>query len=474
MFREEESFMTRDMTTGSPLARILAFCAPLLVGNLFQQFYNLADSIIVGRLLGVNAFAAVGSTGALNFLVLGFALGICSGFAIPIAQSFGAGDEEAVRSRTGQLVWLGLIFSLGLTVLTFFTTDDILRLINTPAEIYDDAYTYIFIVFMGAGATILYNLSSSILRALGDSRTPLLFLIAAVIVNVVLDILFMATCGMGVEGAALATVISQAASGLACLLYIHARVPALHLSGSHLRPSLRRMGYIASIGVPMGLQFSITAVGSIILQGAVNSLGAGAVAAVSAGSRVHNIMAAPMETAGITMATYCGQNLGAGKPDRIRKGVMAITWVTIGYALLAFGVNYFAGTSIACLFMDASETAILAQVHRYLTINGAAYPLLVLIFIFRNSLQGMGYSSSAMFAGLAELIARSIVAFGFVGRFAFGAVCFANPLAWLFADLILLPLYAMKLRRLDLRFAAQAQEEDGSLTCLPSPKCKKA
>lgn len=474
MFREEESFMTRDMTTGSPLARILAFCAPLLVGNLFQQFYNLADSIIVGRLLGVNAFAAVGSTGALNFLVLGFALGICSGFAIPIAQSFGAGDEDAVRSRTGQLVWLGLIFSLGLTVLTFFTTDDILRLINTPAEIYNDAYKYIFIVFMGAGATILYNLSSSILRALGDSRTPLLFLIAAVIVNVVLDILFMATCGMGVEGAALATVISQAASGLACLLYIHARVPALHLSGSHLRPSLRRMGYIASIGVPMGLQFSITAVGSIILQGAVNSLGAGAVAAVSAGSRVHNIMAAPMETAGITMATYCGQNLGAGKPDRIRKGVMAITWVTIGYALLAFGVNYFAGTSIACLFMDASETAILAQVHRYLTINGAAYPLLVLIFIFRNSLQGMGYSSSAMFAGLAELIARSIVAFGFVGRFAFGAVCFANPLAWLFADLILLPLYAVKLRRLDVRFAAQAQEEDSSLTCLPSPKCKKA
>ena len=466
--------MTRDMTTGSPLARILAFCAPLLVGNLFQQFYNLADSIIVGRLLGVNAFAAVGSTGALNFLVLGFALGICSGFAIPIAQSFGAGDEEAVRSRTGQLVWLGLIFSLGLTVLTFFTTDDILHLINTPAEIYNDAYNYIFIVFMGAGATILYNLSSSILRALGDSRTPLLFLIAAVIVNVVLDILFMASCGMGVEGAALATVISQAASGLACLLYIHARVPALHLSGSHLRPSLRRMGYIASIGVPMGLQFSITAVGSIILQGAVNSLGAGAVAAVSAGSRVHNIMAAPMETAGITMATYCGQNLGAGKPDRIRKGVMSITWVTIGYSLLAFGVNYMAGTSIACLFMDASEAAILAQVHRYLTINGAAYPLLVLIFIFRNSLQGMGYSNSAMFAGLAELVARAIVAFGFVGRFAFGAVCFANPLAWLFADLILLPLYAVKLRHLDARFAAQAREEDGCLACLPNPKCKKA
>ena len=465
--------MTRDMTTGSPLRRILAFCAPLLIGNLFQQFYNLADSIIVGRLLGVNAFAAVGSTGALNFLVLGFALGICSGFAIPIAQSFGAGDTQAVRSRTGQLVWLGLIFSLGLTVLTFFTTDDILRITNTPANIYDQAYRYIFIVFMGSGATILYNLASGVLRALGDSRTPLLFLIVAVFINVLLDILFMAGFGMDVEGAAYATVISQAASGLACLMYIKLKVPVLHISKADLKPNLRRMGYIASIGVPMGLQFSITAVGSIILQSAVNTLGASAVAAVSAGSRVHNIVAAPLETAGITMATYCGQNLGAARLSRIRSGIRSITVVSMFYCLLALAVNAFAGSAIARLFLDASETAILSDVHDYLVINGMAYPMLAVIFIFRNSLQGMGFSNSAMFAGLAELIGRSIVAFGFVGRFAFGAVCFANPLAWLFADLILLPLYAVKLRRLDERFAAQAQEENGSLSCLPSPKCKK-
>lgn len=441
--------MTRDMTTGSPLSRILAFCAPLIVGNLFQQFYNLADSIIVGRYLGVNAFAAVGSTGALNFLVLGFALGICSGFAIPIAQSFGAGDEEAVRSRTGQLIWLGLIFSAALTLLTYFTTGAILRLVNTPEEIYEEAYRYIFIIFMGSGATILYNLSSGVLRALGDSRTPLLFLIGAVVINVVLDILFMARLGMGVEGAAIATVISQAVSGLACLIYIRKSVPILRLNQNHLRPDLRRMVYIASIGVPMGLQFSITAIGSIILQSAVNSLGAGAVAAVSAGSKVHNIVVAPLETAGITMATYCGQNLGAGEAGRIRAGVRSITIVSMFYCVFALAVNYFAGTAIACLFMDASETAILAQTHEYLVINGIAYPLLAIIFIFRNSLQGMGFSSSAMFAGLAELIARSIIAFGFVGRFAFHAVCFANPLAWVFADAILLYLYASRMHRLD-------------------------
>lgn len=440
--------MTRDMTTGSPLRRILAFCAPLIAGNLFQQFYNLADSILVGRLLGVNAFAAVGSTGALNFLVLGFALGICSGFAIPIAQSFGAGDIANLRGRTGQLIWLGLFFSLALTVLTYYATGPLLRITNTPANIFDDAYRYIFIVFMGSGATILYNLASGVLRALGDSRTPLLFLIAAVCVNVVLDLLFMAGFGMGVEGAAYATVISQAAAGIACLAYIRAKVPVLRISAADLKPNLRRMGYIASIGVPMGLQFSITAIGSILLQSAVNSLGASAVAAVSAGSKVHNIVAAPLETAGITMATYCGQNLGAAKLDRIRRGIRSITVVSMLYCLLAFLVNYFAGAAIAQLFLDASETSILSDVHEYLVINGAAYPLLAVIFVYRNSLQGMGFSSSAMFAGLAELIARALVAFGFVGRYAFGAVCFANPLAWLFADVILLSLYAGKLRYL--------------------------
>ncbi len=443
--------MTRDMTTGKSLSRILAFCAPLLVGNLFQQFYNLADSIIVGRFLGVDAFAAVGSTGSLNFLVLGFALGICSGFAIPIAQSFGAGDAAAVRRRTGQLLWLGAAFALLLTALTYFGTGPVLRLVNTPAEIYDDAYRYIFIVFMGAGATILYNLASGVLRSLGDSRTPMLFLAAAVVINVGLDILFIAGFGMGVEGAAYATVISQLAAGLACVAYIRARVPILRLRRGDLRPDGRELRLLMGIGVPMGLQFSITAVGSILLQSAVNGLGAGAVAAVSAAAKVQNIVAAPLETAGVTMATYCGQNLGARKLFRVREGVRRVTALAMLYCAAGFAVNAFAGGAIACLFVDASETAILAEVHTFLTCNGLAYPLLALIFIFRNSLQGLGFSDSAMLAGLAELIARAIVAFGFVGRFGFSAVCFANPLAWLFADLLLLPLYALKLRSLESR-----------------------
>ena len=450
--------MTKDLTSGKPLRRILAFCGPLIVGNLFQQFYNLADSVIVGRLLGVGAFAAVGSTGSLNFLVLGFAIGICAGFTIPIAQSFGAQDREGVRRRTGQVVWLGVGFSLLLTGLTFFLTDDVLRLIRTPEEIFDDAYHYIFIVFMGTGAIVLYNLGAGILRALGDSRTPLLFLVAAVAVNIVLDVALIAGLGLGVEGAAYATVFSQAASGLGCVAYILGKVPLLRLKGGDLKPHWRDMGTIASVGVPMGLQYSITAVGSILLQSAVNSLGAGAVAAVTAGSRVHNVVGSPFDTFGMAMATYCGQNRGAGRVDRIRAGVRSMTAVAMLYCAAAFLLNAFFGKTIAQLFIDAGEQEILSNAHRYLVTISAGYPLLVIVNVFRNSLQGMGYSNSAMFAGLAELLGRALVAFGFVGRFGFPGVCFADPMAWIFADAILLPLYFVKIRALEKRLGAAAPQ----------------
>lgn len=440
--------MTRDMTKGSPIRRILEFCVPLLIGNLFQQFYNLADSIIVGRFIGVNAFAAVGSTGSLNFLVLGFALGICSGFAIPIAQSFGANDEARLRRQVGQAIWLGVAFSLLITAVTFFGTRKILEIVNTPPEIFEDAYTYIFIVFMGVGATILYNLASGILRALGDSRTPLLFLIIACAINVVLDIVFITVFGMGVEGAAYATVIAQLASGLLCLAYIKQRVPVLWLKKEDLRPDWKEMCGMMGAGVPMGLQFSITAIGSIILQSAVNKLGAMAVAAVSAGTKVHLILATPLETIGITMATYCGQNLGARRIDRVREGVRKITLIAMLYCVIGFLLEYYAGVGIATLFVDASETAILADVHLYLAFNGAGLPLLAVVFIYRNSLQGLGFSNSAMLAGLSELVARALVAYVLVASLGFAGACWASPMAWLFADLILLPLYFIKMKKL--------------------------
>jgi len=441
--------MTRDMTTGSPLKSILRFCVPLLIGNLFQQFYNLADSILVGRILGLNAFAAVGTTGALSFLILGFATGSCSGLAIPIAQSFGAGDLEGVRRRTAQLVWLGFGITAIIRLICFFWTDDLLRLMNTPEEIFDDAYRYIFIVFMGVGATMLYNLSSAVLRSLGDSRTPLHFLIAAAVVNVILDILFMKYLHFGVEGAAWATVLSQLASGIACLVYMAKKIPVLNLHHDDMKPDWKRICYMAAIGVPMGLQFAITAVGSIILQGAVNGLGAQAVAAVSAASKVHNVVAAPLETCGIAMATYCGQNLGAGQYARIRRGIWSTTAAAMIYCALAFVFNYSAGRGMATLFVSPSEVMILQDVQKYLVIQSVFYPMLAVIFIFRNGLQGMGYSNQAMMAGVSELIARALVSFGLVGSLGFTAVCYANPAAWLFADGVLLVLYVRVMRRLD-------------------------
>lgn len=447
----------RDLTTGSPFKKIIVFCLPLLIGTLFQQFYSLADSIIVGKYLGVNAFAAVGSTGALNFLILGFALGICSGCAIPVAQSFGAGSVRDVRAYTGQIVLVSLGVSIFIVILTFFTTKPILRLLDTPAEIFDDAYTYIFMIFMGSGATILYNMAGGVLRALGDSRMPLVFLILAALVNIALDILFISVFGMGVEGAAYATVLSQLLSGLACIEYIRRRVPILHFSKADLKPCAERIFQLLRLGLPMGLQFSITAIGSIILQGAVNSLGATMVAAVSAGGKVSGIVTAPFDSMGMTMATYCGQNLGAGAMDRVHRGVRCGTILGIAYSVFAGIVIHFFGTRIACVFMDAAENEILANVQIYCTICGLVYPALSLIMIYRNSLQGLGFSTAAMLAGVAELAARSVAAFSLVRTFGYIGVCFANPLAWVAADVILLPMYFILIPRLDRAHPAPAK-----------------
>jgi len=440
------------MTTGSPLKQILRFCIPLLFGNLFQQFYNMADSIIVGRFLGVKAFAALGATGSMNFFIIGFALGLCSGIAIPIAQDFGAADYDSMRRCIAHCVYLCTMICAALCILMYFATYPLLKLLQTPADIIEQSHAYIFILFMGLPATILYNMTASILRSVGNSKTPLYFLILASIINVILDYLFVGVFGFGVEGAAYATVIAQALSGILCLLTIVRQYEILRPQKHHWKfiPScaLRALG----IGVPMGLQFSITAVGAITLQSAVNTLGSTVVASISAASKVQNIIVSPMESVGAAMATYCGQNLGAGKIDRVRKGVSQMTLVTCLYGLLAFIIANLAGTTIALLFIDAGETQVLQNIGRFLFCNSLTYMPLAIIFVYRNSLQGLGFSNAAMLAGLAELTARVIIAFGFVGRFGFNAVCFANPLAWVFADLLLLPLYFIKRRQLDQKF----------------------
>ena len=440
--------MVKDLTSGKPLKLILQVTIPLIFGNLFQQLYSMADTIIVGQFLGKDALASVGATGCLNFLIIGFVQGVCSGFSIPIAQSFGAGDHERLRRCVASAVWLGAGLTLVLTTATVLWCREILVLLNTPENILDGAYQYLVVIFAGIGATFLYNVLAGFLRALGDSKSPLIFLVISSVLNVGLDLCFIIALDSGVAGAAWATVISQGISGLLCFAYILKKFPILRVRRGEWRPVPDHIKRMLSTGVPMGLQFSITAIGSIVLQSAVNGLGSDAVAAVTASSKVSMLLSSPLEALGITCATYSGQNLGAGRIDRVRKGVSCSLVLSTGWSVVICLVAAFFGSTAAQLFLDSGETAILARVDQYLTFCGLTYFLLGSLLVFRNTIQGLGYGVPAMAAGLFEMIARAAVGIGLVGRFGFDAVCLANPAAWVAANILLIPVYTIVIRHL--------------------------
>lgn len=444
--------LTKDMTTGSPLRLIMGFSLPLMLGSLFQQFYNMADTIIVSRFVGVGALAAVGGTGSLNYLIIGFAVGICSGFSIPLAQAFGARDFSALRRYTANAVWLTLGFGAMLTAAVLLLTKSILIWIQTPADIMDMAYAYIFTIFAGIPATLLYNMCSAILRALGDSRRPLYFLIVASALNIVLDLVFIINFGMGVFGAAFATVISQAVSGVISLWYLVTHHAELHWSQEEGRLSTYHCFKLCGMGLPMGLQCSITAIGGVMLQAAVNGLGSAIVAAQTAGSRAGMILSVPLESLGTAMTTYAGQNQGARKLDRVHIGVNECLAVSAVYSAAAFIVLHFADKLLIGLFVDAAQTEIIANAQKYLLWNSAFYLLLGTLIIYRYTLQGLGFSTLAMFAGVAEMVARALVGFLFVGSFGYLAACAASPIAWLFACIFLIPAYFWAMKKLHAQF----------------------
>ena len=441
--------MVRDMTTGNSAKQILKFSLPLLIGTVFQQFYNMVDSIIVGKFLGTQPFAAVGMTGSITFFVLGLVFGACSGFAIPVAQDFGAHDEAGVRRCVANIIHIGVIFGLVMTLATTLLTRQILVWMDTPEELMQDAYDYLFWIFLGIGSLMLYNLLAGILRSLGDSTTPLIFLILSSLLNIGLDVLLVWTLNVGVKGAAIATVIAQLISGLGCLVFMIRKFPMLRLTREDLRPDLPTIRRLSGVGFPMGLQFSITAIGSIILQKSVNALGTTIIASVSAAAKVQNLVVSPMDAFGVSMATFAGQNYGAGKIDRVRRGVRQVFWMLTAYSLLALGIVYFSGSTIALLFVDASETEILACTQHFLIMNGLFYIPLGVIYVLRNTLQGVGFSKIAMLSGLFELVARSVMGLFVVPKFGFNAVCLAHPTAWIMADLILIVLYSILMKRLD-------------------------
>ena len=442
--------MIKEMTHGKPTSLILSFCLPMLLGNLFQQLYSMVDTIIVGKFIDVDALAGVGSTGSVSFLILGFTTGITSGSALLPAQCFGGGNYSEMRKYIANAIYLCLITTVVVTTLAVAFCYPLLELMSTPPDIIDAAYDYIIVIFGGICVTMAYNLMAAILRAMGDSKLPLYFLILASVINIGLDLLFIIVFNSGVAGAGWATVISQGISAILCFIYIKSHYPILQFEKSEFKFNGRRILNLARIGVPMGLQFSITAVGSVILQSAVNSIDKIAVAAVTAAGKLQNMITAPLDTLGVAMATYAGQNLGIGNIKRIRKGVNSAALMGVIYSLAALVVIWFFSAPLCLLFVDAGETAVIDQAVYFIRINAVFYPMLALLFVYRNTLQGLSYSLLPLMAGVCELAARVIIAF-FVPTFGFDAACFASPLAWVAAVILLVIVYIVKMKGLKKR-----------------------
>ena len=440
--------MTNDLTRGSPAKQILFFTIPLLIGNLFQQFYSMADTMIVGRTIGVEALAAVGATGSISFLIIGCSQGLTSGFAVITAQRFGAGDMDGVRKSVTSGILLGAGITVILTAVSVPLARPVLELMQTPEDILDDAHAYIAVIFAGIGASVMFNLLSNIIRALGDSRTPLLFLAAACVLNIGLDFVLILWCSMGVAGAAVATVFSQLVSGGLCLLYMFRRFPVLRLQRRDWIPERRMLLNESRVGLPMGFQMSIIAIGAMILQIALNRLGSTAIAGFIAAQKIDQLANQPMMSFGITMATYAAQNYGAGNMRRIRAGVRRCILMSVGFSIVCGGALILAAKPMAGLFVGADQPEVLDYVQTYLLLNASLYFLLALLFIFRYTLQGLGKSLFPTIAGVAELLMRTLAALVLANIWGYAGVCLSNPIAWFGALIPLTTAYVLTIRRL--------------------------
>lgn len=438
--------MAKDMTVGSPTRIILTFSLPLIAGYLLHQMYHVVDAAIVGQLIGVKALAAVGASWSVTFLILGFCNGACAGFAIPVAQSFGAKTYTVMRAYVANALRLSAWIAVVLTLATTLFCGPILRLISTPSDIFDEAWTYLLLQSLTIPFTIAYNLLASLLRALGNSRQPFYYLIFSSVLNIVLDALLIGGIHMGVGGAGIATMVSQATSAALCLGYIHRR-------GTILIPKKGERGYdrgkcthLLANGIPMGLQFSITGIGIIMLQSANNALGTVCVAAFTASMRVKYLFTSVFENIGAAMATYCGQNIGAQRVDRVRSGLRSAMVISAIYFVITFSIIQPLADRMMLLFVDESEQAIIDHAAMLMRIACCFYPVLGLLTILRYSIQGMGHSMLSMLSGVMEMLARGSVSLWMVPSLGFLGVCYGDPIAWMAAVVFLVPAMTLLLR----------------------------
>ena len=438
--------MSNSMTQGNPLKVMLQFAFPLLVGNLLQQTYNIIDAAIVGQSLGAQALASVGASTSVQFLVLGFCMGSCTGFGIPVAKYFGAGDLKHMKNIIFNGAVLTAVIAVIITVLCTLLCPWILQVLSVQSDIYTNAYSYLMIIFLGLPFTLLYNYLSSILRAVGDSRTPFLFLAFSAVLNIFLDLFFILVAGWGCAGAAFATIAAQAISGILCLIVIIRRMEVLWLSKENRVVRGDSITELLQMGLPTGLQFSITAIGSMVMQSANNGLGGDYVSAFTAGAKLKQFTMCPFDAIATSVSVFCSQNYGAGKIDRIHKGLRQGIAVGVGYGLFAGLILIFAGRPLSMIFVSKDASGVLDASAKYLRCMGYFYWSLGILNVTRMVTQGLGHSGRAFFSGVMEMIARTIVSLGFVTTFGYTAICFADQTAWIAACCYIAPtcLYCLK------------------------------
>lgn len=439
--------MTKDMTTGSTFKILFSFFVPLMLANLFQQFYNLADTIIVGRCIDADALAAVGSTGSIGYLIIGFCTGVCSGFAIPIARSFGAKNYIDMRKYAANSIYISVIMAVVFTILSSIFCSQLLTIMNTNESIFEDADNYLRIILLGMPVTILYNLCAAVIRALGDSKMPLVFLIISSVTNIFLDLFFIKTLGLGVRGAAAATISSQALSGIMCLIYL-TRFEVMKIRKEEMAFSAKHVKTLCYTGFPMGFQCSLISLGSVIQQTAVNNLAEPLyITAVTAASKIYFILGGPFDSIGVSLATFTSQNLGAGRLDRIKTGLRQCLITGLIISILSGAVIYFFGKDMAYIFVEEPDEKLVSFIYQYLMWCAVFFISLSWLHIFKNLIQGLGYSNIALLGGFGEMLARILAAIFIIPVFGYVGMCTSNVLSWILSDIFLIPAFFIIMKK---------------------------
>lgn len=452
------------LTKGNPIKLIFFFTVPLLIGNLFQQLYSFMDALIVGRTIGKDALAAVGATGSVNFLIIGFAQGLTAGLSVLTAQAYGARDDRGVRKSFGVSIWICGALALVLTIGAAALTRPILVMMQTPAAILEDSVAFLRIIFFGIFASMAFNLLSNMMRALGDSRTPLIFLIIATVINIILEFLFILGFHWGVPGAAWATVTAQLISAVLCWVYIKLKVPLLNVQRTDLEFDGAEIKHHLIVGIPMGFSASIIAIGSIILQVMLNTLGTNAVAAYTAAGRINQIATLPASSFGVSIATYAAQNLGAREYGRIRRGVHQTLTLNVGISAVLGALIIIFSKPLVNLFLGPNQPAVTALAQIYFKYNASMYWLLAILFTMRSLLQGLGHTLVPTVAGMFELMMRAFAGIVLVAHLGFTGASMANPLAWIGSVFVLVNMYVRTMRKIRQQEDDQVQAQQRSLS----------